>query len=129
MPKQNFIELDAQDCAYLLGLIQDIDFDTPYTTRQRGYTIPKLVQIAADPSSRRLAFQDVEYLLDLLEDDDLPETEQLRGMIQVKLEEIQRLQTEQARAMQDVETQRAQRRARRSPVGALQEHFERCESK
>lgn len=124
MPKQNFVELDAADCTYLLALINEIDMDTPYTARQRQYTIPKLEQIAKEPASKRLAFQDVQYLLDLLEDDDLEETEQVRGMVQVKLEEIQKLQSEQARAMQDIETQRAWRRAKRQPQQTLQEHFQ-----
>lgn len=124
--RQNFVELDSADATYLLNLINEIDLETAYTARQRGYTVPKLEQIASNPKSgRRLAFQDVEYLLDLLEDDDLEETQQERFMVTEKLQAIVALQSAQKEAMRDIEEQRAARRARRSPAQALQSHFER----
>jgi hypothetical protein len=42
-----------------------MDGAPPYTERQRGYTVPKLQRILRDPAFDRLAFQDVEYLLEL----------------------------------------------------------------
>jgi hypothetical protein len=127
MPKQLYVELDQADCCYLLDLIKEMDMETAYTARQRGYTIPKLEAIYKDPSSKRLAYQDIEYLLDLVEDDDESPYEQQRLMTQEKLVQIQELQAAHAAAMQDIETQRANRKARRQPVIALQNHFERTD--
>ena len=125
----NFVQLDSADCAYLLKLIVELDGDTHYTERQRGYTVPKLQKIARDARSARLAFQDVEYLQDLIEDDDLPEDEQQRLMTAEKLTEIQALQKSCFFETRDIETQRQLRRARRSPAAVLQEHFARVELK
>ena len=124
-----FVQLSKDDCNYLLNLINEIDLDTAYTARQRGYTIPKLGRIANDAKSARLAFQDVEYLLELIEDDDLvdaeePGIEQQRAMTQAALLEIQALQNQRASEIQNIEDQRAARKGRRRPAEALQEHFE-----
>ena len=118
-----FVELTKEDCHYLLELIQVMDADTKYTERQRGYTIPKLQRIAKDPRSARLAFQDVDYLLELIEDDDLPESEQQREMTRTCLLEIQKLQSARFSEQENIEQQREARRARRSPATALQAHF------
>ena len=118
-----FVQLTKEDCTYFLQLIEEMDMDTKFTERQRGYTIPKLQKIAQDPRSARLAFQDVEYLLDLIDDDDLPEVEQTREMARQSLVEIQSLQNQKFEETKNIEEQREVRRARRQPVKSLQEHF------
>jgi hypothetical protein len=119
-----FVQLAKDDCTYLLNLIEEMDSETLYTARQRGYTVPKLERIQNDPRSSRLAFQDVEYLLDLMEDDDFSEVEQQREMTRACILEIQRLQQLKQEETRGIEEQREQRRARRQPVNALQEHFQ-----
>lgn len=119
-----FIQLTKDDCSYLLDLIEEMDSDTTYTERQRGYTVPKLQRISTDPRSGRLAYQDVEYLLDLLDDDDLPETEQQREMTRACILQIQQLQMQKQEETRGIEEQRELRRARRRPIESLQEHFE-----
>ena len=119
-----FVQLENADCTYLLELIADMDADTKYTERQRSYTVPKLSKIAKDPRSARLAFQDVEYLLDLIEDDEAPELEQQREMTKQAIEAIRDLQTSRFEENRDIESQRESRRAKRAPVQALSEHFE-----
>ena len=118
-----FVQLTKEDCTYFLQLIEEMDMDTKFTERQRGYTIPKLQKIAQDPRSARLAFQDVEYLLDLIDDDDLPEVEQTREMARQSLVEIQSLQNQKFEETKNIEEQREVRRARRQPVKSLQAHF------
>ena len=117
-----FIQLASEDCAYLLTLIETMDKDIVYTARQRSYTLPKLIKIQADARSGQLAWQDVEYLLELIEDDDLPEVEQQRLMTQEKLLEIQQLQARARESARSIEQQRELRRSRRK---GLQSHFER----
>lgn len=120
-----FVQLDNADCTYLLELIGSIDAGTQYTAKQRTFTIPKLQRILRDPSKTRLAFKDVEYLLDLIEDDELAETEQQRTETQIKLEDILNRQTKAFEAARSIEDQRSARRALRNPSGALQGHFQR----
>jgi hypothetical protein len=122
--QEAYIELDGADCTYLLSLIEEMDSETAYTARQRQYTVPKLKLIQVNPSSKRLAHQDVEYLLDLIEDDDLEECEQQRLMTQEKLVKIDELQSHAADQRRSIEDQRALRRARRQPARELQKHFE-----
>jgi hypothetical protein len=124
-----FVQLNTEDCTYLLDLIESMDSQTPYTQRQREYTIPKLKKILQDPRSSKLAYQDVDYLLDLLEDDELEETEQQREMTRVTLIDIQNLQQSRFEETQDIEQQREQRRAKRSGFSLnLQKHFARTTS-
>lgn len=120
-----FVQLSPEDCMYLLTLIHEMDADTAYTERQRGYTVPKLEKIAKDPRANRLAYQDVEYLIELTEDDDLVECEQQRFMTQAKLQEIKALQDARFDATREIENQRKLRRARRQPHIELSKHFER----
>ena len=120
-----FVALTPEDCKYLLDLIQEMDSDTPYTAKQRGYTIPKLRKIAANPDTARLAHQDIRYLLELIEDDEAPEFEQQRAMTQATLLEIQALVQANFELMRDIDEQREARRARRTPGSSLQQHFER----
>lgn len=122
---RNFIQLSQEDCSYLLDLIQTMDAQTQYTVKQRALTIQKLDRVEAAPEKTRLAFQDVEYLLDLIEDDELPETEQQRTETQLKLEEIMEMQKGAFESARSIEEQRAARRALRNPNGALQGHFQR----
>jgi hypothetical protein len=119
-----FVQLSKDDCTYLLNLIEEMDSDTAYTARQRGYTIPKLIKIQQEPRAARLAYQDVDYLLELIDDDDLQELEQSREMARASLLEIQELQNARFQESKDIETQREQRRARRRPMESLAEHFE-----
>ena len=128
MEHATFVQLTPEDCQYLLELIADIDSDTPYTTRQRSYTVPKLEKIAKSPESARLAWQDTQYLLELIEDDEEESFEQQREMTKATIEEIQELQTSRFREMKDIESQREIRRARRSPGKALQKHFEQTKA-
>jgi len=111
-----FIQLTSQDCQYLLNLIYEMDSDTLYTAKQRGYTVPKLTRIQQDPRSARLAFQDIDYLLELIEDDDLEELMQQREMTKVTLEEIRQLQNAKVEELRDIESQRGARRMRRLKV-------------
>lgn len=121
----NFVQLGKDDCTYLLNLIQEMDSNTAFTARQRGYTVPKLEKIQRDPTSARLAYQDVEYILDLIEDDDLPEAEQQREMTRLQVMEIQKLQNEKFEEHKDIDTQREQRRLKRmGPVAGLVAAFE-----
>ena len=127
-----FIQLTHTDCQYLLNLIDEMDSETAYTKSQRGYTFPKLVKIQKDPRSARLAYQDVDYLLELIEDDDLEELEQQREMTRQAMLEIQVLQNqkfeERGKLLVDIETQRQLRKARRGSVQPLQAHFEHTEA-
>ena len=118
-----FVQLSVEDCTYLLTLIQEMDSDTAYTARQQGYTRPKLEKIAKDSSSARLAYQDVDYLLELIEDDEDEGCEQQRLMTLQCILEIQTLQQAKFEETKSIETQREARRARRSPVQSLQKHF------
>lgn len=119
-----FIQLTIEDCQYLLTLIADMDADTAYTAAQRRYTVPKLERISEDPRSARFTYQDVDYLLELIEDDDLEECEQQRALTFAQLYAIQELQTRRFRESKDIEEQRQERKARRRPVESLQAHFE-----
>src|ERR1035441_7348359 len=102
-----------------------MDSDTAYTARQRGYTVPKLQKIQANGRAARLAFQDVDYLLELIDDDDLPELEQSREMARCQLLDIQNLQNQKFEESKNVEQQREVRRLRRlGPAAVLAEHFE-----
>ena len=108
-----FVQLGSDECQYLLELISEMDSSTSYTERQRGYTVPKLSKIQKDPRSARLAFQDVDYLLELIADDDLETVEQIRGMTEQTLLQIRELQTARFDEAKDIETQRELRKARR----------------
>jgi hypothetical protein len=127
---QRFIQLSKDECHYLLTLIQEMDADTAFTAKQRSYTIPKLEKIQIDPRTVRLAFQDIEYLLDLIEDDELEHDEQIRLMTQSSLEEIRELQQASFKEKQSIEDQRESRRLKRlSPEKVLQSHFEQTSRK
>lgn len=128
MATTTFVQLSADECTYLLSLIEEMDSESKYTEKQRGYTIPKLQRIIKDPRSARLAYQDVDYLLELCEDDELYEFEQIRGMAQQTLAEIQSLQNARFNETKDIERQRNARKARRNPVGSLQSHFGRTQA-
>ena len=118
-----FVQLTKEDCSYLLNLIETMDSDTAYTAKQRSYTVPKLKRISQDAKSARIAFQDVAYLIELIEDDDLPELEQQREMTLATIMEIQRLQDQKFEETKDIDVQREMRRARRNPLEALSTHF------
>ena len=124
---KRFVQLTNEDCQYLLDLIQDMDSETQYTEKQRKYTIPKLLAIQADPGARRLAFQDVDYLLELIEDDDLPETEVARTAALQNLLQIQALQNARFDETRSIEAQRTSRRRKRAGLeqSELQNHFAR----
>ena len=122
----HFVQLSKEDCQYLLQLITDMDLATAYTERQRSYTVPKLQKIQVNPKETRLAhlaFQDVDYLLDLMEDDTREETEQQREMTRQCVLDIQALQNARFEETRDVESQRELRRARLNPERALNEKF------
>lgn len=122
-----FIQLTSDDCKYLLELIEDMDSDTAYTEKQRSYTVPKLNRILEDPTSQKLAFQDVDYLLELIEDDDLPETADLKENAKANLLAIQRLQNAKFDESRSIENQRNARRVKRNKLeeSELQNHFAR----
>lgn len=117
----SFIQLSPVDCTFCLELIETMDSSTFYTQRQRGFTIPKLKKILADPFSVRLAFQDVDYLLDLLDDDELEETAALRDSARNSLLAIQELQQQKFEEQKDINTQRSERRLRRLGSGGSSE--------
>ena len=108
-----FIQLTKEDCKYLLDLIHEMDSDTSYTQQQRSFTVPKLRRILNDPKSARLAYQDVDYLLELIEDDDLEELSAQRDSTRLTMLEIQKLQQTRFEIIQDVEKQRESRRLKR----------------
>jgi hypothetical protein len=118
-----FVQLSKEDCQYLLDLIQVMDSDTAYTERQRGYTVPKLQKIQHNAKETRLAFQDVDYLLDLMEDDTRDFHEQQREMTRAAVLDIQALQNARFEETRDIESQRELRRARLNPERALNEKF------
>ena len=118
-----FVQLSKEDCQYLLELIADMDSDTAYTARQRSYTVPKLQKIQVNAKETRLAFQDVDYLLDLMEDDTRESHEQQREMTRQCVLDIQTLQNARFEETRDIESQRELRRARLNPERALQEKF------
>ncbi len=125
MPR--FVQLTTEDCTYLLDLIEDMDSETAYTARQRAYTVPKLETIKQDPRATRLARKDVEYLLELVADDDLIECEQQRLMTSASLQEILELQVQNQREQQSRDNERWTRRLKRSGhsvAETLAEHFE-----
>ncbi len=105
-----FIQLTTDDCQYLLNLIYEMDSATLFTEKQRSYTVPKIQQ---DPRSARLAPQDVEYLLDLIEDDELEELEFQRELTKAQLISIQDLQNRRVEEIKSIDSQREQRRLRR----------------
>lgn len=108
-----FIQLSEQDCQYLLELIEELDSDTEYTKEQRGITKPKLETILQNPRSTKLNYPDVEYLLNLVDDDDLEEDEPQREAAYKSLLAIQQLQQERFQKNIEIEQQREQRRNRR----------------
>ena len=118
-----FVQLSKEDCQYLLDLIQIMDSDTAYTARQRSYTVPKLQKIQVNAKEARLAFQDVDYLLDLMEDDTRESHEQQREMTHQCVLNIQALQNARFEETRDIESQRELRRARLNPERALNEKF------
>lgn len=121
----HFVQLSKDECSYLLDLIAEMDSETTYTAKQRGYTVPKLERIGTDPRCARLAFQDIEYLLDLIEDDELEEFEQIREMCKQSLEEIRQLQQVAFRERISIEEQREVRRTKRlQPGDRLKRHFQ-----
>lgn len=114
MKNKTFVQLTKSECQYLLELIQDMDYNTKYTEHQRKYTVPKLSKIIQNPNNTRLAYQDVEYLLELLEDD--PVELETKLQTRAKLLDIQALQTARFQAEQEIESQRHQRRAKRLQI-------------
>lgn len=108
-----FIQLDVADCDYLLNLIADMDSDTLYTARQRAITTEKIAHIREDPYGTKLMFQDVNYLLELIEDDDLESVSAQRGNTLAVLEDIRDLQISKFQKTLSIEDQREARRARR----------------
>lgn len=115
-----FVQLTKEDCQYLLNLIAEMDSATLYTERQRSYTVPKLHKIMAEPRSARLAYQDVDYLLELIEDDDLEELEMNKAMAESSLREIQALQNARFEESKGIEDQRATRKARRLGLAVME---------
>ena len=111
---RQFVSLDPADIKYLLELISDMDSETSYTERQRSYTVPKLKKLLRDSESARLYYQDVSYLLDLVEDDELPEFSVQREITRDKLIAIQENQQAAFQELQDIEQQRASRRDKRN---------------
>lgn len=111
--RRRFIQLSPTECSYLIELIEDLDGETTYTQTQRGFTLPKLKRILSNPDSVKLIHPDVEYLLDLLEDDDLPATQQLKDNTMLTLLEIQKLQKQRFAERELIEREREARRVRR----------------
>lgn len=111
--QRKFIQLSSAECQYLIELIEELDSETTYTEMQRGFTLPKLKRILTNPESLKLIHPDVEYLLDLLEDDDLPETQKLRDETMLTLLEIQKLQKARFAERELIEREREARRLRR----------------
>lgn len=110
---RKFIQLNEAECRYLLELIEDLDSETLFTTQQRKDTSYRLRRILEDPSSTKLVYQDVEYLLDLLEDDDLPATQEQRDGALLTILEIQKLQKTRFSEREAIERERDERRMRR----------------
>lgn len=106
-----FIQLTHEQCRYLLELIHDMDSDTRYTAKQRLYTVPKLVAIANGTFDRKLMYQDVNYLLELIEDDEVPST--IKDSTCKTLQAIKELQNEALALSEQIDEQRAQRRSKR----------------
>jgi hypothetical protein len=92
-----------------------MDSTTLYTERQRGYTVPKLLKIQEDRRSARLAYQDVDYLLDLIEDDDLEgdDIKDQREDARNTLLKIKQLQDKRVDETRNIEEQRSNRRVKR----------------
>jgi hypothetical protein len=130
MAQTNFIQLTTTECDYLLELIHEVDGDTVYTARQRTYTIPKLLKIREDARGAKLAYQDVDYLLELLEDSAASE---LPSLV-TKLESIRDLQDNKYAELKSIEDQRTSRRLKALTRNGdlektLQEHFVKTTAK
>src|SRR5215469_7611125 len=87
-----FIQLTTEEIDYLLNLISELDFDTAYTVEIRITTVEKLMAIRKQPRSYKLFYNEVTYLLELIEDDDLEADSAIRGQTLAVLEDIQNLQ-------------------------------------
>jgi hypothetical protein len=129
MAQPNFIQLTTNECDYLVNLINEVDGDTAYTARQRTYTIPKLFKIREDARGAKLAYQDVDYLLELLEDSP-PQEESLMD----KLVAIRDLQDNKFAELKSIEDQRSARRLKASMRSGdledtLQKHFVKTTAK
>lgn len=108
-----FVQLNQQDCKYLLELIDEMDSLCEFTRKQRSHTRPKIERIRKDPKNGRLAYQDTEYLLELIEDDELAESREQRESTTNTLKAIRDLQCARFQSIQDIEDQRTARRNRR----------------
>ena len=124
-----FVQLGSDECQYLIDLIKEMDSATAFTERQRSYTLPKLAKIQKDPRSARLYYQDVDYLLELIQDDDLEEFEQIRGMTAQTICQIRELQSARFEETKNIETQRELRKARRRGTSIVETQAELLQAK
>jgi len=108
-----FIQLTPEEIDYLLNLIADMDSDTVYTADIRILTIEKLMAIKKNPRASKLFYNEVTYLLELIEDDDLESASGVRIQTQNVLEDIQNLQAKRFQETLSIEEQRELRRAKR----------------
>lgn len=120
---KQFIQLSTAECQYLLDLIHDLDGETIYTQDQRLQTSSRIRRILDDPSSTKLVYKDVEYLLDLLDDDDLAESQSIRDSTTLTILEIQKLQKARFSEREQIEQEREQRRFRR--LSRLENHLKK----
>lgn len=111
MPR--FVQLTAEDCTYLLNLIEEMDSDNEHTARQRLYTVPRLASIRDNPRAERLHPKDIGYLLELVADDELPEVEQQRWTTANVLAEIDELQKQRRVDQQAKDSWRYERKLKR----------------
>lgn len=105
------IQLTKEQIKYLLELIIDMDNDTVYTARQRAYTVPKLTGMLDGTFDRKLMFKDVSYLIELIEDDEVPSP--YRNSTYDTLIAIQKLQSERFQEYANIDEQRNKRRIKR----------------
>lgn len=106
-----FKQLSPEGIDYLTTLINEDD--AQYCAKQRSITSNKLINLKNNPEHTRLHNLDIEYLLDLIEDDEMESVEQIRLMTKGELEDIKALKDEAARVFALEETEREERRNRR----------------
>lgn len=128
MATTNFIQLNREECDYLINLIHEIDGDTAYTARQRTYTVPKLIKIREDARGAKLAYQDVDYLIELLEDCEHGSDVKFFTELVDKLMAIRDLQDNKFAELKSIEDQRQARKLKASIrsgglENSLQSHF------
>lgn len=130
---QEYVSLNSEQCTYLLELIKDMDAGIAFTSQIRPVAYAHLFAVKTGLNSPlgesklgKLTHNDVKYLLDLVEDDELASTREIKFQTLGALKKIQILMESAFNARLSPEEQRKLRRVRRTENATRLEQLERA---